>query len=121
MSGEKQTGATRNRAGAIACGALPPAGPTAASYWRHGASATPLAAQFSPAIASPAIARAGIGCINPRSRLKNVPQGLKPQALRARCGTTEVVPFHGSIYAASYRKPTEPQPDRTFQFQESEP
>jgi len=35
--------------------------------------------------------------------LKNVPQGLKPQVLWARYGTTEVVPFRGRIYAASSR------------------
>jgi hypothetical protein len=39
------------------------------------------------------------GCKNSRSRLKNVPQGLKPQDLCGSCGTTEVVPFHGAVYA----------------------
>jgi hypothetical protein len=32
---------------------------------------------------------------------QNVPQGLKPQVLCAFYGTTEVVPFHGAIYATS--------------------
>jgi hypothetical protein len=43
----------------------------------------------------------GAGCINPRGRLKNVPQGLKPRYLCAFCGTAEAVPFYKTIYASS--------------------
>jgi hypothetical protein len=43
----------------------------------------------------------GTDCINSRRRLANVPQGLKPQVLCGYCGTTEVVPFRGTIYATS--------------------
>jgi hypothetical protein len=32
--------------------------------------------------------------------VENIPQGLKPQILCGFFGTTEVVPFHGAIYAA---------------------
>ena len=68
----------------------------------------------------------GTGCINPRGRFKNVPQGLnrlrknsdsqakigkcipqglKPTLICSTCGTTEVVPFRGAIYATSSSSP----------------
>jgi hypothetical protein len=40
------------------------------------------------------------GCMS-RSRLKNVPQGLKPHCLCAFRGTAKAVPFQNRIYAAS--------------------
>jgi hypothetical protein len=33
--------------------------------------------------------------------LKNIPQGLKPVVFSAVFGTTEVVPFHETIFATS--------------------
>ena len=41
------------------------------------------------------------GCINPLSRRKSFPQGLKPAILLALFGTTEVVPFQNTLYATS--------------------
>ena len=35
----------------------------------------------------------------PSGRLQDIPQGLKPAVLLAIFGTTEVVPFHKTIYA----------------------
>jgi hypothetical protein len=39
------------------------------------------------------------GCINARSRLRNLPQGLKPRCFCAFVGTAEAVPFQNRIYA----------------------
>ena len=46
----------------------------------------------------------GSGRSNARARSRSIPRGLKPQSSLGSFGTTEVVPFRDTVYAASSRK-----------------